>query len=112
MENLTRGELLDLLGAYNDYVMDFYEEHDLGMCPVSIYEFYDNEYQMYKEEYNKQEFEIGDKVYNVCDNKMKGKVIDIVYDEDYGVYMYLIKYGYYIKWKKLWTFGCDLEKEV
>ena len=49
MEDLSKEELLDLIKAYNNYVMDFMEECDLGMCPVSIYEFYDNEYQLMKE---------------------------------------------------------------
>lgn len=46
MEKLSREELLDLIKAYNDYVIEFFEEHDLGMCPISVYEFYDNEYQI------------------------------------------------------------------
>lgn len=55
MENLDREELLNFIKAYNDYVIDFFEEHDLGMCPISVYEFYDNEYQLMKEgEYDKE----------------------------------------------------------
>ena len=55
MEDLSKEELLDLIKAYNDYVMDFMEEHDFGMCPISVYEFYDNEYQLMKEEaYDKE----------------------------------------------------------
>ena len=45
LEELSKEDLLKLLMAYSDYVMSFYEEHDLGSFPVCIYEFYDNEYQ-------------------------------------------------------------------
>jgi hypothetical protein len=55
MEDLSKEELLDLIKAYNDYVIDFFEEHDLGMYPISVYEFYDNEYQLMKKgEYDKE----------------------------------------------------------
>ena len=48
---LSKGELEKVVKAYNDYVMEYFEEHNEG-CPVSIYEFYDNEYQ---EEYDTTE---------------------------------------------------------
>lgn len=50
MEDLSREELLDFIKAYNNYIINFMEEHDIGMCPISIYEFYDNEYQLMKTE--------------------------------------------------------------
>lgn len=42
MEDLTREEMQDLLESYNDYVMNCrdYEEE-----PMSIYDYYDTEYQ-------------------------------------------------------------------
>ena len=46
MENMSKEELLKFIKAYNDYVIEFFEEHDFGMCTISIYEFYDNEYQL------------------------------------------------------------------
>lgn len=46
---LTKKELLDLISSYNNYVMSYFEEHDMGQSPVSIYEYYDNEYQEKKE---------------------------------------------------------------
>ena len=46
---LTKKELLDLIFSYNNYVMSYFEEHDMGQSPVSIYEYYDNEYQERKE---------------------------------------------------------------
>ena len=49
LEDLSKEELQDLMGKYNDYVMNYGEEHELGGCPVSIYEYYDNEYQLEKE---------------------------------------------------------------
>lgn len=61
-------------------------------------------------EINKQEFNIGDKVIDYCDRTLKGKVIKVEYNEDYGLYMYLVRYGWKMRFKKLWTFGCDLKK--
>ena len=45
MEDLTREELQDLMESYNNYVMNFREDHDIYDEPISIYEYYDNEYQ-------------------------------------------------------------------
>lgn len=47
LESLNQEELLDLISAYDDYIqeandMDFYSN---GWKPVSISEFYMNEYQ-------------------------------------------------------------------
>lgn len=44
MFDLSKNELIKVVKAYNNYVMEYFEEHNEG-CPVSIYEFYDNEYQ-------------------------------------------------------------------
>lgn len=53
IENLDREDLLFLIGCYNNYVVDFFEEHEEGMYPVSVYEFYENEFQVNKTRYNK-----------------------------------------------------------
>lgn len=45
LEELDREDLLFLIGCYNNYVVDFFEEHEEGMYPVSVYEFYENEFQ-------------------------------------------------------------------
>ena len=45
IEDLDREDLLFLIGCYNNYVVEFYDEHEEGMYPVSIYEFFDNEFQ-------------------------------------------------------------------
>lgn len=45
LEKLNKEDLLKLLMAYSDYIMNFYEEHDCSSFPVCIYEFYDNEHQ-------------------------------------------------------------------
>lgn len=58
---------------------------------------------------NRQEFNVGDKVINYCDETLKGKVVKVEYDEDFGFYVYLVRYGWKMKFKKLWTFGCDLK---
>lgn len=52
LENLSRDELLELTKEYNDYVMEFGENHDIGNEPVSIYEYYDNEYQLKDDDYD------------------------------------------------------------
>lgn len=45
IEDLDREDLLFLIGCYNNYVVEFYDEHKEGMYPVSVYEFFDNEFQ-------------------------------------------------------------------
>ncbi len=45
VEQLNGAELLNLLNEYNIYIMDFYDTHSSGEYPVSVYEFYHNEYQ-------------------------------------------------------------------
>lgn len=45
IDDLYRDDLLYLINCYNDYVMNFFDEHDDSMRPVSVYEFYSNEFQ-------------------------------------------------------------------
>ena len=45
IEDLDREDLLFLIGCYNNYIVEFYDEHEEGMYPVSVYEFFDNEFQ-------------------------------------------------------------------
>lgn len=45
IEDLDREDLLFLIDCYNNYIVEFYDEHEEGMYPVSIYEFFDNEFQ-------------------------------------------------------------------
>ena len=49
-ENLEKKELLRIMRAYDKYIKDFFEieEHE-DMTPVSLDEFYDNEYDYYLE---------------------------------------------------------------
>ena len=47
LEDLTRNELIKLCCSYNDYVINFLEEHEDGMTPVSIYEYLNNEFYEY-----------------------------------------------------------------
>lgn len=53
-ELLTKEELLDLLNAYDEYIQDANDDdlYSEGWKPVCIKEFYMNEYQMLKEEYD------------------------------------------------------------
>ena len=81
MEDLNKEELLDFIKAYNTYVIDFMEEHDFGMCPISVYEFYDNEYQALKEE----------KIYNMLDC-IKNNI-----DIDFDIYTSIKEYKNYVK---------------
>lgn len=46
-EDLSKKELIDLIVAYNDYVIEYFEEHEEGN-PVCVSEFFDNEYQEMK----------------------------------------------------------------
>lgn len=46
-EDLSKKELIDLIVAYNDYVIEYFEEHKEG-TPVCVSEFFDNEYQEMK----------------------------------------------------------------
>ena len=50
LEELDREDLLFFIGCYNNYVVEFYDEHEEGMQPVSAYEFFDNEFQEILEE--------------------------------------------------------------
>lgn len=43
ISEMTKAEVVDLMWAYNNYVMDFDYSH--GGQPVSLMEFYDNDYQ-------------------------------------------------------------------
>ena len=45
IENLDREDLLFFISCYNNYVVEFYDTHEQGMCPISAYEFFDNEFQ-------------------------------------------------------------------
>lgn len=49
-KDLNKEDLLCLINCYNNYIIEYFEEHIDG-TPVSIYEFYDNEFQEYKEYY-------------------------------------------------------------
>jgi hypothetical protein len=45
IEDLGYEDLLVFLGLYNNYVLEFFDDHDEGSQPVSTYEWFDNEYQ-------------------------------------------------------------------
>ena len=57
IENMDKEDLLSLLGYYNNYVVEFFDTHEEGMRPVSIYEFFENDYQEIIEEQKLKEFE-------------------------------------------------------
>lgn len=58
IEFLDREDLLNLIGYYNNYVIEFYDNHDKEMTPVSVYEFFDNEYQeiLENQKYEEEEY--------------------------------------------------------
>jgi len=48
LKQLDKEELIDLIMAYNDYILDFDEEFNsvvLDRIPICVMEFYDNEYK-------------------------------------------------------------------
>ena len=45
LEELDREDLLFFIDCYNNYIIDFFDEHEEGMQPVSAYEFFDTEFQ-------------------------------------------------------------------
>lgn len=45
IKNMDREDLLYLLRCYNNYVVEFFDTHKEGIQPVSVYEFFENEYQ-------------------------------------------------------------------
>ena len=45
LEDLDREDLFFFIGCYNNYIVEFYDEHEEGMQPVSAYEFFDTEFQ-------------------------------------------------------------------
>ena len=47
MEKYSKQELINIITAYNQYIIDWYETHEEG-CPACIYEFIDNDYEFYK----------------------------------------------------------------
>lgn len=58
LNGLNKDELIDLLMAYNDYILDFDEDFQsvpLDRTPVCVMEFYDNEYQEERRENNYDE---------------------------------------------------------
>lgn len=45
LEELDREDLLFFIGCYNNYIVEFYDEHEEGMQPVCAYEFFDTDFQ-------------------------------------------------------------------
>lgn len=45
LEELDSEDLLFFIGCYNNYIIDFFDEHKDGMQPVGAYEFFDTEFQ-------------------------------------------------------------------
>ena len=45
LEDLDREDLLFFIGCYNNYIIDFFDEHEEGMQPIGAYEFFDTEFQ-------------------------------------------------------------------
>lgn len=54
IENMDREDLVSLLEHYSNYVVEFFDTHEKGMQPVSIYEFFENEYQEIIENANRE----------------------------------------------------------
>ena len=53
VEELEKDELLDFMVHYNNYIVHFYESHDNSCYPVSMLEYFNNDYMaMINELYN------------------------------------------------------------
>ena len=50
VNSLTKDELIHFLITYNNYVQYFYDSHDSSSQPVSMLEFFNNDYVLYLEE--------------------------------------------------------------
>ena len=46
VDKLPFETLKEFLYRYNKYVQEFYEDHDEGSTPVSMLEYYDNDFQL------------------------------------------------------------------
>lgn len=68
IENMDKEDLLYLLGCYNNYVVEFFDTHEEGMQPVSVYEFFENDYQEMIE--NKKLEESADELIESNDTKI------------------------------------------
>ena len=88
--NLSKNELVKVMKAYNDYVMEYFEEHEEG-CPCSIYEFYDNEYQeFYNTEVSTDNnlFILRQKFYQEFNvERCVSDIMDLVDEKDLKAYM-------------------------
>lgn len=45
LEELDSEDLLFFIGCYNNYIIDFFDEHKDGKQPIGAYEFFDTEFQ-------------------------------------------------------------------
>lgn len=52
LKDLDKEELLFFIECYNDYIINYYDEHEEGMQPICAYEFFDTEFQEILEERN------------------------------------------------------------
>ena len=44
VDDLSHENLVDLLESYNEYILNFYENHDSGSQPVGLLEYFHNDY--------------------------------------------------------------------
>ena len=47
LNSYSKQELIKIIQAYNNYIIDFYDEHDCDSCPVCLNEFIDNDLEFY-----------------------------------------------------------------
>lgn len=74
-------DLKDFLYQYDKYIQEFYEEHDEGSNPVCMTEFYNNDYQIQKNE-TSCKIEIGSKVLPLVDFIDDDDLIDFLEEND------------------------------
>ena len=44
VNDLSHENLVDLLESYDEYILNFYENHDSGSQPVGLLEYFHNDY--------------------------------------------------------------------
>ena len=47
LNSYSKQELIEIIQAYNNYIIDFYDDHDCDSCPVCLDEFIDNDLEFY-----------------------------------------------------------------
>ena len=47
LNSYSKQELIQIIRAYDRYIIEFYDDHDCDSCPVRLNEFIDNDLEFY-----------------------------------------------------------------